>query len=271
MATLNAALARAVDLLLAPFRSQPPIVGLLLVSLATAIAMLLVFKRTSNQRRLEEVKRNIHAALFEIRLFNDDFRAILRAQAEMLRHNATYLRLSLAPMVWVIVPLVLLAAQLQFYYGYAPIEPGDRALLKVEVPDGSGDAVSIDVPPELRLETPAIWFPGSREVIWRVRPVAEGQYDVRIKTGANVYDKSVRVGGGAVRRSPVRPERGVVNQVLYPSERPVPGDAAIGAIWIEYPETDVSVFGWRFNWMVWYLALSFVFAFALRKPLGVTI
>jgi len=271
MATLNAALARIVDLLLAPFRSGPPIVGLLLVSLATAVAMLLVFKRTSNQRRLEDVKRKIHAALFEIRLFNDDFRAIWRAQGEMLRHNLTYLRLSLAPMVWVIVPLTLLAAQLQFYYGYAPIGPGQPALLKVEVRSGSGEAISIDAPADLRLETPGIWFPGAREIIWRLRPAAEGRYDVRIKAGADVYDKTVQVGDGVVRRSPVRPERGLVNQVLYPSEPPVPADAPIGSIRIDYRETDVSVLGWQFNWMIWYLALSFVFAFALRKPLGVTI
>jgi uncharacterized membrane protein (DUF106 family) len=271
MATVNAVLARIVDLLLAPFRNQPPIVGLVLVSLVTAVAMLLVFKRTSNQRRLEEVKRKIHASLFEIRLFNDDFRAILRAQAEMLRHNATYLRLSLAPMVWVVVPLVLVVAQLQFYYGYAPMEPGQPALLKVEVRSGAGDAISIDAPAALRLETPAIWFPGAREVMWRVRPASEGPYDVRIASGNDVYDKSVQVGGGVVRRSPVRPERGIVNQVLYPSEPPVPADSAIASIWIDYREADVSVLGWRFNWMVWYLALSFVFAFALRKPLGVTI
>jgi len=79
------------------------------------------------------------------------------------------------------------------------------------------------------------------------------------------------VGDGVVRRSPVRPERGLVNQVLYPSEPPVPADAPIGSIRIDYRETDVSVLGWQFNWMIWYLALSFVFAFALRKPLGVTI
>ena len=71
--------------------------GLAVVSLATAILMLLSFKRTSNQTRLAAVKRQIHAAIFEIRLFNDDLRAIFRAQREILRHNLTYLRLSLRP------------------------------------------------------------------------------------------------------------------------------------------------------------------------------
>ena len=94
---VNAALRALFDALLLPFRSLPPIVGLLVVSLVVSIGMLLVFKRTSNQARLEAVKRQIHACLFEIRLFNDDLPAILRAQVEILRHNLRYLGLSLVP------------------------------------------------------------------------------------------------------------------------------------------------------------------------------
>ena len=126
MSLINAVLARAFDALLAPFRQLPPIVGLAIVSLATAIAMLLIFRRTSDQRRLAAVKRQIHAALFEIRLFNDDLRAIFRAQGEILRHNLTYLRLSVVPMLWMIVPLVLGIAQRQVHYGYGGLTPGER-------------------------------------------------------------------------------------------------------------------------------------------------
>ena len=53
--------------------------------------MLLVFKKTSNQAKLEAVKRQIHACLFEIRMFSDDLPAILRAQREILRHNLRYI------------------------------------------------------------------------------------------------------------------------------------------------------------------------------------
>ena len=56
--------------------------------------MLIVFKKTSNQARLEAVKKQIHACLFELRLFSDDLPAILRAQGEILRHNLRYLGLS---------------------------------------------------------------------------------------------------------------------------------------------------------------------------------
>ena len=118
MSLLNSVLDSVFDVLLRPLASLPALASLALVSLVTAIVMLLVVRGTSNQRALDDVKRQIHAALFEIRLFNDDLRAIFRAQGDMLRHNATYLRLSLVPMLWMIVPLALVMAQLQFHYGY---------------------------------------------------------------------------------------------------------------------------------------------------------
>jgi hypothetical protein len=197
---LNALLARTFDLLLLPFRQLPPIVGLVVVSLATAIAMLLIFKRTSNQTRLAAVKRQIHASIFEIRLFNDDLRAIFRSQGEILRHNLTYLRLSIVPMLWMIVPLLLVIAQLQFHYGYAGLEIGQPVLLKAQVREGvtlaggggGPDAVHasrsnanppavLDAPGEIEVQTPAVWLPGSREVIWRIAPRTPGRFDVQLR------------------------------------------------------------------------------------------
>jgi uncharacterized membrane protein (DUF106 family) len=272
MSFVNAGLRVATDVLLAPFSAMDPMLGLTLASLVTAAAMLVVFKRTSDQARLAAVKRLIHAALFEIRLFNDDLLAIMRAQLEILRHNATYLRLSLVPMLWVIVPLVLVIAQLQFHYGYAPLMPGDRTLLKVGLrSNGSAEAVSLEVPPGLLLDTPAVRLPGANEVVWRLRPTQAGEYDLRVTVGAESYTKRVQVAGGVVRRSPVRLEGSFWNQLLYPSEPPLPDEGPVSAITVAYREQDLAVFGWSLNWMVWYFALSLIFAFALRKPFGVTI
>jgi hypothetical protein len=272
MSFLNAGLGKATDVALAPFSGLDPLVGLAVVSLVTAAAMLLVFKRTSNQEKLAEVKRSIHAGIFEIRLFNDDFRAIARAQRDIMRDNAKYLWLSLAPMMWVIVPLVLLIAQLQFHYGYAPVAPGNGVLLKVLLRDGSSaEGVSLEAPAQVRLDTPAVWLPGAKEVVWRVRPSEPGRYDLRLKVGNETYSKQLQVAGGVVRRSPVRLENNLLNLLLYPSEASLPDEGPVAAITVGYEERDLSVFGWDLNWMVVYFALSLIFAFALKKPFGVTI
>lgn len=105
MTLVNRALGRLFEILLLPFRGMPPWVALVVVSFLIAIVMLLVYKRASSQRRIAAVKAKIHAGLFEMRLFNDDPRAIFRALFDVLRHNAAYFALSLVPLAWMIVPL----------------------------------------------------------------------------------------------------------------------------------------------------------------------
>ena len=269
MSVLNGVLDSVFDVLLRPLSALPPLAGLAVVSLATAIVMLLVVRRTSNQRAVDDVKRRIHAALFEIRLFNDDLRAIFRAQREMLRSNLTYLRLSLVPMLWMIVPFVFVLAQLQCHYGYDGLETGHPVLLTAHM--RSIDTASLEVPPGIRADTGAVWFPALKDVIWRITPERMGDYELRVHVGAQTFTKTLHVSSSVARRSPARLEAGLVNGVLYPAEAPLAHDAPIASIAVPYPERELDVFGWRLNWMVVFFVLSIAFAFALKKPFGVTL
>jgi uncharacterized membrane protein (DUF106 family) len=273
-----------VGALLYPFRELPPIVGLLVVSLLTAIGMLLIFKKTSDQKGIANVKRRIHACLFEIRLFNDDLRAILRAQLEILRHNATYLRLSAVPMLWTLPPLILIIAQLQFHYGYQGLEVGKPTLLKVELQSAGeelGDGPSweevprpvleLEVPSGIRVETPGVWIPSLREMDWRVAAESPGDYRVTVLLEGESYGKTVRVSDGVLLRSPVRLAKGFLNQLIYPAEPPLPKQSPIRSISITYPGANVSVLGWQQHWMIVYFVLAIVFAFALRNLFKVQI
>ena len=277
MATVNSIAARLFDLLDAPFSSLPPLVGVCAWSLVTAIAMLLVIKRTSDQPAMDAVKRKIHACLFEIRLFSDDIAAILRAQGEILRHNLTYLRLSLKPMVWMLVPLVVMVGQLHFHYGYRGLRPGERAILTVALDQDESErpAVELVLPAGLRLDSPAVWAPALHEVTWRVQAVASGDHRLQVKVGDESFEKRVRVTDAVVRVSPVRPSSRLLDQLTWPAEKPLPKAGPLTAISVAYPAREFSVFGWRFEseyaWMVAFLLISMALAFALRKPFGVTI
>jgi uncharacterized membrane protein (DUF106 family) len=278
MSLVNAALRPIFDLALAPFSGLPPIVSLVIVSLLTAVFMLIVFKRTSNQPALADVKRRIHAGLFEIRLFNDDLRAILRAQGEILRTNLTYLKLSLVPMVWILPPLVLLIAQLQFHYGYEGLSPtGKSTLLTVEL---KPEAVSpearprarLDLPPGIGAETDDVWIPAESQLVWRLAPEREGDYEVGVSVdGSPAVTKTVRVTDRTVRLSPIRVAPDFLSELIYPAEPPLPAEGPIQAIHVDYPDRDVSVLGFGMHWLIPFFVLSIAFAFALRGRMKVTI
>lgn len=281
MSTLNSFLRRLFDTLLAPFSDLHPLVGLSVVSLIIGVGMLLVFKVTSNQEKLAAVKRRIHAGLFEIRLFNDDLRAIFKAMGDILRHNLSYIGLAAVPLLWMIVPLMLTIAQLQFHYGYQGLEPGDHALVKVEFAPNwdkslGGKArpkIELSAPDGLEIEAGPVWIPSLRELTWRIAAVEWGDYELSLSSNGTSYAKSVLVSSQVARRSPSRLEPSFVNQLLYPAEDPLPSSSPIRSITVTYESGNAGFEGWEseLTWMAIFFILSIVFAFALRKPLKVTI
>jgi hypothetical protein len=269
---INSIFGTIIDLALFPFREMSPMVGLTCFSLATGVGMIYVFKWTSDQEGLEDVKRKIHAGIFEIRLFSDDIRAIFTAQRDIFRYNFVYLRLALTPLLWMIIPFVLMVAQLQLHYGYKGLMVGEPVIVKV-VMSGEGavgsSVVELEVPDGLRLETPRLTIRSLNQAEWRVVADQPGSYELGIRVGDQVYSKSVEVSSQVVKRSPIRTDR-FLDQLLFPGEPGFPSGAAVSAIEVGYPERKVNFFGWDTHWLVPFIIIATILAFALKKPLRVT-
>jgi hypothetical protein len=260
--------------LLFPFERLPPLAGLTVLSLLTAVAALVLFRATTDRRALLQVKRQIHAAIFEIRLFNDDLRTMLAAVGDIIRHNARYLRLALVPTLLMIVPFVALIAQLQAYYGYRGLDVGATTVVKVRLGEEafiatSTPALALEAPGGLRVETPAVWIRSEREAAWRVRAERAGTYDLRLTVNGVSVVKRVRVFDAIGWRAPQRLQGGFVNELLYPAEAPLDSDVAIDEVTVAYPERELSILGWEVRPVTAFVVLLIVFALLLKKRLGV--
>lgn len=288
MSLLNAALRAVFDLLLRPFAGLPPIVPVTVVALVSGIFALLVYRWTSDQTAIAAVKRRLFGHLLEVRLFNDDLRAVLAAQLRLLRENLTYLRLNLVPLLWMIVPFMLLIAQLQFHYGYDGLEVGERTLLVVDLapadPAAAGGAeavprppVELEAPAAVAVETEGVWVPSLRQVLWRLRADEPGHHELVVRADGESFTKSLFVvapeaGARWVRRSPTRRRAAILDQLLYPAEPSLPRGGPIERIDVRYPAASISFFGlFDVHWLIAFLVLSLAFAFALRNRFGVTL
>lgn len=282
MGLINAVVGPVFEAVLFPFRTLPAWVALAVLSLVTAIGVLIVYKKISNQAAIDRVKSRIYACFYEIRLFNDDLRAVIRAQAEIMRYNAVYIGLNLVPLLVMIVPFVLIVAQLQSHYGWDGVRPGEPVLLTAKLtkgwaPSTSKPDVALTVPEGLRVETPSVWVPSQRELTWRISAQKEGDYELTLRAGDASVTKEVFVAGAKGPRAPVREQAGFVHQLLYPAEDTLPADSPVHSIRIDYPDRSIDVLGWNVRslagipaWMIVYFVLAMVFALAFKRRFGVT-
>lgn len=276
MEKLNAPLRALFGAILAPFAGRSPMLTLVPISIVVGVAALLLFKVTSNQKALTAARDQQYAGFFEIRLFNDDLPNILKAQGRILKATGRYVLHILVPMAVLMPPLFLVVAHLQFHYGYEGLHRGDATLLRVQVGpktanDGRKPRFTLTAPAGIRVETPSVWIPSERALVWRVRAMEPGEHQLNLAVGDRQVTKSLTVSDRVVRRSPVRPGGGLGAQLLYPAEAPLPKGSPVESIELNYPAADVNLAGWHVNWIIAFLILSIVAAVVLRKPLRVTI
>jgi hypothetical protein len=267
MSLLNRVVATVLEALLWPFRGLPPLVGLAFLALLTAVVVLLVYRKTSDQGGITAVRRRIVASLLEMRLFRDDLVVVLCAQGEVLKASFRYFRYSLVPLAWILLPLVILFIHLDRIYGFDPLAPGEAAIVSVETEEV--EEVALEAETGVAVETPALRAPGSQVAQWRIRGLVPGDYELAVRAAGHEVTKSVSVGTHPTPLAPTRPSSGVVDQLLHPGERPISSDQPVRGIKVDYRRATVSFLAWQVHWVVPFLVLTILFGFALQKPLGV--
>jgi hypothetical protein len=273
MAVLNALITWSFGLFFAPFAYADPWVGLVAVSLLSGIVLLLIFRRTSNQRGLRAAKDRIIGDLLEVMLYRDELRVVLRAQIGVIRDNLRYLGYALVPLAFMVLPVVVLLLQIDLRYGRRPVNVGEPVIVSAKLTPDAGllDAVSLTAPPGVRIDSPALRIQPDREVNWRVVASTPGRYDLRVRAAGKEFTKALVVGrwGDAIESERVR--SGLRRQFMHPGEAPLPVSAPVDAIRVAYADRSLSLLRWRLSWIWPWLVLSMAFGYALRGPLRVQI
>jgi uncharacterized membrane protein (DUF106 family) len=275
MWVFNSAFGKIFDILFLPFRGMSPWVGMILVSFLTGLLMLFVFKWTSNQQGIRKVKNKIKAHLLELRLFKDSMGQSLRSQGNILRCNLKYIGYSAKPMLVMILPLILILIQLNFWFGYESLEPNESALLKIKLKEDQNPMdtqITIQPSPGLVLETPPLRIQNSPEIDWRFSATQEGLQQFTVTVNGETVTKKVSVAQKPLSKiSPRKPSPKFLDQVLYPAEPPVKSSTPIQTIEIQYPAKNMDLFGWGIHWIIVYFVLSIVFGFAFKGVFKVQI
>ena len=268
MWVFNSIFGKIFEVIFFPFRNMSPWVGMVLVSILTAFLMLFVFRFTSNQEGIRKVKNRIKAHLLEIRLFKDSLIISLKAQGRILRYNLKYIRFSVKPLLVMIIPLILILIQLNLWFGYKSLAPGQEAVLKAELRSDLSllDAeFMIETSSGLEVETPPLRVEETSEVNWRVRAKETGIHELTLTLNGKKIVKKVAVDQKPLSKiSPVKVHRNFFDELFNPGEAPIPGALPVRSIEIKYPSKHMNLFGWQIHWIIVYFALSIIFGFSFK-------
>jgi hypothetical protein len=260
------------NLLLKPFENGHAHAGLILVSVITGGVMLFLFKITSNQQAMKEVKAKISAYFLEMRLYKEDMSVVMASQRRILRANLDYMRLALVPAVVMFIPVVLIMVQLNLRYAQTGFQPGDAAMLKVKLEEGVDvvrNTPRLSAGQGLEKASPAVRVPSLAETDWKMKLTDNGVHDFTLETATG----KVTLPLYATRR--LIPIYGSFKKssfwetVLNPGAPRIPDSIPIKSVEVAYPEMS---FDWGFvklSWLWSFLIISMAFGVVLKFVFGV--
>ena len=268
MWTFNKFFGKIFDLLFIPFRSMNPWVGMVIVSFLTGLLMLVIFRYTSNQAGIKKVKNKIKAHLLELRLYKDSLGLSMKAQGNILLANLKYITHSFKPLLVMIVPVILILIQMNFWFGYESLKPGEQTLLKIKLEEGYNPLqtdLALEPDPEIVIETPPLRIEEYSEINWRISSQKSGIHHVDVVVAGKKISKTIATDTKPLSKlSPIKHRKKFVDELFYPVEAPIAKDFPVKSIEVLYPAKRLNFLGFDIHWLIAYFALSIIFGFAFK-------
>ena len=268
MWTIMHLVTKVFDVLLAPFSSLSPLVGLTWISLLTGVGMLMVYRYISNQDRIKETKNRIKAHFLEVRLFKDNMRVMLKAQKNILLYNFRYMGLAVKPMLFMLPPIILILIQLEVRYARRPLHVGESAIVSVKMESDpmKGPEMQLVVPSGITIETPPLRVPEGGEINWRIKANQAGRFSIGIKSADSNSEvsKTVHVTRSVVALAGNVGRSSLSEAIVQPVEKPIISSVPIESVRLQYPNAEMKLWGWNIHWLVGFFVLSIVFGFAMK-------
>lgn len=254
------------DVLLLPFSALSPGWSLFAISMVLGVLMLLAFKWIGEPAELELGKNRMQAHLMEMRLFDREPRLVFKAMGQLFWWNFRFFLATLKPMLVATAPMILLFVQMDHFYGYRPLHPGETTVVTAKLEDfepALAGAVELRATDDVvEVQTPPVRSPARRLVSWRIRGLQEGQSQLELRVGEDTVTKSVTVGHELRKVSRRRVSNGR-DLLLHPIEDPM--DAGpVRFVELDYPAIEIEWLGYRTHWLVWLFFVSLFGALIVR-------
>ena len=198
------------------------------------------------------------------------------AIGNVFRNNIQYLRHSLRPLVFILIPVLIIMVQLGIRYSDQPLLPGQKAGVTVRLAEDavpSRTALTLVAPKGVRVVSPALRIDARGEIDWKIQAELPGRHTLVFETADDRIEKVLEVGPerrvGKV--GAVRARANTWDAFLYPSEPPIPRDSVIQSVHVSYPHRELRFLGITVHWLVAFFIISVAAGFALKGAFGIEV
>ena len=276
MNALNTLLNAISDALLGPLAGWPPLLTLVLLSAIAGVLMAIVFRFTSRQQALRRVADLSRAQVLAIKLFKDDPVGMFRSLGQLMKYTGLRLWYSLPPALVMLVPFVLLLAQLAQRYEYRPLQPGETVIIQTQLAPMAwpqSAEVTLQLPSQIEIEARPLRDHQQHTIYWRVRVIEAAPATLNLHVGSEQVAMPIALAGDEkrlLRVTAMRPGTSFWDRLLHPGEPGFDADDPLQGITVHYTRRATPLLGFDVPWWLTFVLVSMLAAVLVRPLVKVS-
>ncbi len=247
------------DALFKPLLGLDPLITIIGVSLAITIVSTLAAKYTTDQKRIKQLKERSNELRKDLRNkeIQEDKEKFAKLFSESNAINLEMMRNSMRPMLFTMLPILIVFAWLSGHLAYEPIQPGDIINLTVfTIPEHSAP-ITLTAGSNIQiLNSNSTKTPQNGQTNWLAKADRDGRYILKITSGTNFEEIPVLVTNLQEYESTSKEGKPPFQSITLNMKKLTP----LG---------NLSLFGWKPGWLAIYFITSIVFNIIFRKVMKV--
>jgi len=246
------------DPFLRPLLALSPFWAVFIIAFVLTLAITFVYKYTTNQKRMLELRTKLKAMQKKMKAARDDPKKLMKIQQESMSLNMELMKHSFKPTLYTFIPIIIIFGWLNAHMAYYNLAPQQDFTLTATFNQGIKQAELTVIPPEnISIAPNATVAVVNDTASWTLRG-DPGLYKATVTVpNAGSQEKAFLITDERRYEPPMRRYK----------------DSAITSIALSNehvkPLNGISLLGWRPGWLGTYIILSLILSILLRKLLKV--
>lgn len=265
---LNSFFCTLFDIFIYPVSSFSKEVQILYVSFISGIIFLLIYGKISNQKGIKETKRKVMAYVLEVALYRHSIKVCLKSQLNLLIQGAKYVSFALIPLCVLMVPCILIMAQLNLHYESRGLRYDEEAIVEVKAKDDI-QLENFSLEGKYGVISPALRVDDDGKIFWKIknnnknRELKEVKFLLKEEDSQSSFPVYFDYNNAPLFSNFTQSK---LLSFLYPSKFKFINDkVSVEELKIYYPSSYQYYFGKKINWLIVFLIVSILSGFLASK------
>ncbi|MBW3003293.1 DUF106 domain-containing protein [Candidatus Woesearchaeota archaeon] len=234
------------DPIFGPLLLFGPTVALLIITIVLAFLMTIIYKYTTNQSLMKDLKDELKAFQNQMKELRSEPKEMMAVQKKAMETNMKYMMHSFRSTIFTFIPIILIFSWLHGNLAFAPIMPGEQFTTTMNLGKGVFGDVTLNVPEGIELLSAETLKIEDGIAVWVLKGDA-GDYTLDYKMGDKVYSKEVLI---------------TTEQAYESTEKLFKNDPDVKSITIDNKKMNVFL---GLGWFWTYIIFSVIFSMIFRK------